>query len=239
MYTLEVIASTPRDVIVAQESGANRIELVSGLSEGGLTPSLGLIEQVLRVAKIPVMVMIRPRGGDFCYDDHELKVMEKDIEIVRNLGLEGIVLGALTMNNTVNIEALQRLIGFASGLDITFHRAFDMAVDISHTVNSLRLLGVKRVLTSGQAANSMLGINKLKELQEKYEDMLFMPGVGLSSDNLKEFLSQISRVREVHLGLGLRKEGDPLHPLDGDLTQKAKQILDSITLQRDTFHLMK
>ena len=167
MYTLEIIASTPKDVIVAQENGADRLELVSGFSEGGLTPSLGLIEQVKKVAKIPVMVMIRPKGGNFVYSDEEIDIMERDIEVVKKIGLAGIVLGVLGTDKKVNVTALNRLLAKSTGLDITFHRVFDECSDLDHTIQTLTNLGIKRILTSGRGENSFLGLEMLNCLHKK------------------------------------------------------------------------
>jgi len=226
MYTLEIIASTPQDVIVAQENGADRIELVSGFSEGGLTPSLGLLEQVKKIAEIPVMVMIRPRGGNFNYTEAEINIMVRDIEVVKQLGLSGIVLGVLGTDNNVNVFALETLLAKSTGLDVTFHRAFDECSNIHHTVQVLTSLGIKRVLTSGRGENSFLGLETLNYLQEKYQQMLFMPGVGLDAENLGIFLKKAPLSKEIHLGLGVRADKNPLKNVLGEEVLKARKILN-------------
>jgi len=229
MYTLEVIASTPKDIIISQQNGAHRVELVSGLSEGGLTPSIGLLEQAKKVAKIPIMVMIRPRGGDFSYDEVDIHVMEKDIKIVKELGLAGIVFGALDEHNELNFQAIKNLMKLADGLDITFHRAFDATNDIYCTAVKLNELGIKRILTSGQAENSFLGITKLVELQDKFlNDLTFMPGVGITPYNIAEFLKETPITKEVHLGLGVRANKDPLSAVQGELVSMTRQILNEL-----------
>jgi len=228
MYTLEIIASTPKDVIIAQENGADRIELVSGFSEGGLTPSLGLIEQVKKIAKIPVMVMIRPKGGNFVYSDEEIDIMERDIEVVKKVGLAGIVLGVLGTDNKVNVAALKRLLAKSTGLDVTFHRAFDECSDLDHTIQILISLNIKRILTSGRNENSFLGLETLNYLQEKYRQILFMPGVGLDAENLSGFLRNAPLSKEVHLGLGLRADKNPLNDVQGEEVFKARRVLDCL-----------
>lgn len=229
MYKLEIIATTPRDIMIAQQYGADRIELVSGLSEGGLTPSIGLLKQAKKIAEIPIMVMIRPRGGNFCYDEAELEIMIKDIEVVIQIGLDGIVIGILDQYQDLNFAVLQRLVRLAEGMDITLHRAFDASKDVFKSVEVIKKLDIKRVLTSGQRGNSFLGINTLIKLQEQnLSDVIFMPGVGLDPSNLARFLKETPYTKEVHLGLGVRSNKDPLSPVVGELVKDTRKVLDDI-----------
>jgi copper homeostasis protein len=147
---LEVIATTVKDALLAEQSGADRIELITGILEGGLTPSYGLIDEVVHSTNIPVQVMIRPHSQSFCYDQRDLKVMMKDIQTVKRIGAHGIVLGALTSDRRIDHETLRRLLDEAEGLSVTFHRAFDEVSNLEKAIEELLSYSqIDRVLTSG------------------------------------------------------------------------------------------
>ena len=126
---LEVIATSVADAVLAQEHGADRIELISGIMEGGVTPSIGLIERVLQAVTIPVHVMVRPHANSFCYNEEDLAVMVRDIDCIRKLGAAGVVLGALTSDKRVDTSALQMLLREIGQTNVIFHRAFDELQD--------------------------------------------------------------------------------------------------------------
>jgi copper homeostasis protein len=141
----------------AERAGAARVELCAALIEGGITPSLGLIEAAVRGARIGVHVIIRPRGGDFVHSADELAVMERDIAAAKAAGANGVVFGLLTPDGAVDLEQTRRLVALARPLAVTFHRAFDMSRDPMAALDDLIGLGIERVLTTGQEATPLEG----------------------------------------------------------------------------------
>jgi len=199
MPILEICAGNLQSALAAQEGGAHRIELCSALDCGGLTPSLGLLHAVRKHLHIAVNVLIRPREGNFCYDDAELAVMLDDIRLCRDAGADGVAIGALDAENQLDIPKMQALCQAAAGMDITCHRAFDFAPDPIEALNSLVALGIPRVLTSGQATSAFEGRFLLKNLVEHAAGRIsVMPGAGLSARNIRE-VAETTGAREFHL----------------------------------------
>ncbi len=194
---LEVCAGDIESVYAAARGGAERVELCCALSEGGLTPSFGMIEEALKVEGIKVNVLIRPRSGDFVYSDEEVRVMVRDIEMCRKLGVNGVVFGALTPYGDIDMAACQKMAEAADGLHKTFHRAFDMCSNPHKAVEEITQLGCDRILTSGQAASAIDGANLIRELQEEYPYMIFIAAGGVSPENVKKIV-ETTGVREVH-----------------------------------------
>lgn len=185
---LEICANSLESALTAQRAGAQRIELCTALSLGGLTPSFGLIEQTKDLLDIPIMVLIRPRSGNFTYTETEWKVLLKDIDTCRKLGVDGIVCGALTKEQRIDKARTQELLKASAGMDFTFHRAFDWTSDPYTALDVLIELQVPRLLTSGQQANAEKGLPLLKELQEKSQGAIhIMPGGGINASNAKLF----------------------------------------------------
>ncbi|MDF2036250.1 copper homeostasis protein CutC [Cytobacillus oceanisediminis] len=224
---IEVIADTLSDALIAQEAGAGRIELVTGLAEGGLTAGYGVIERVCKELKIPVNVMIRPHSRGFCYSEEDLEIMIQDISICKKLGAAGVVFGVLTPDNEVHIDHLQRLIDAAAGLDITFHRAFDEADDQFAALDSLKQYPqISRILTSGgerSAANAAARLRKLNELTAD-SHLKIMAGAGLSIENITAFLDEVP-VTEVHFGTGVRFQSSYDHQIDPERVRKIIKII--------------
>ncbi|MFB5760151.1 copper homeostasis protein CutC [Paenibacillus medicaginis] len=203
---LEVIATSVDDILQLNDSGADRIELVSALSEGGLTPSIGMIERGVQVSALPIRVMIRPHSHSFCYSKEDLEVMVHDIRAVQSLGASGIVLGVLTEERRVDTEALAFLLAEAQGLSVTFHRAFDEACDLEQAFDTLlKFPQIDRILTSGGQATAVEGISMLGRLRQRSEGtaIRILAGSGLSEDNLPGFLAATG-VEEVHFGRAVR-----------------------------------
>ena len=195
--TFEVCLSSVDDVVAAQAGGAQRVELCAALVEGGITPSHSTIAACAEL-DIEVMVMIRPRGGDFDYTDRELAVMEADIAYCRSLGVTGVVFGILTPDGQVAGPQVQRLVRAAGPLSITFHRAFDVCRDPFEAIAVLQDLGVDRVLTSGQQGTVPEGKALIKELVQRAGDSIgILPGCGITVDNVAELLRYIG-AREFH-----------------------------------------
>ncbi|WP_188454936.1 copper homeostasis protein CutC [Virgibacillus oceani] len=207
---LEVIVQNGQEAKQAEELGADRIELVSAIQEGGLTPSFGAIKQVLESVSIPVQVMIRPHSYHFCYTNKDMGVIREDIQKVLELGGTGIVFGALHEDNTINETFLEEIIQLSPDLDITFHRAFD---EVPSQMDAYRVLAkykqnVKRILTSGGESNCFEGKEKLRELEQmsqKLDGPTIMPGAGLTSANIGEIHDEVKAV-EYHFGKALRIE---------------------------------
>ncbi|MGL6267965.1 MAG: copper homeostasis protein CutC, partial [Chitinophagaceae bacterium] len=183
-YTLEVIAYHIESCIIAQESGADRIELCANPGEGGTTPSYGMIRAAKAKCSIPVFVMIRPRGGDFLYTDEEFRIMRDDIIQCREYGCDGVVLGLLKADGSVDINRTKELVQLAYPMEVTFHRAFDRVKDAHQSLEDLIDCGCTRILTSGLKPNAAEGVSLIRELVELADErIIIMPGSGVRSSN--------------------------------------------------------
>jgi copper homeostasis protein len=197
-YLLEICLESVESVIAAEQGGADRVELCSDLFEGGLTPSLGTFRTAKASSHIPLNVIIRPRGGDFCYSDREFAVMKEDIRIFRDEGASGLVFGILTPEGEIDEARTAELIELANPLPVTFHRAFDMTKDAYASLDTLIRLGVTRVLTSGQEATVMEGFRLLRDLISYAGDrIIVMPGNGITERNF-DFIREQIGAKEYH-----------------------------------------
>ncbi|URT69084.1 copper homeostasis protein CutC [Cytobacillus firmus] len=224
---IEVIADTLSDALIAQEAGAGRIELVTGLAEGGLTPGCGVIERVCRELRIPVNVMIRPHSRGFCYSEEDIEIMIQDIKMCNKSGAAGVVFGVLTPDHQVHNDHLKRLIDAAGGLDITFHRAFDEADDQFAALEVIKEYPqISRILTSGGQSSAADASERLKRLHELTADshLKIMAGAGLSVDNIKVFLDEVP-VTEVHFGTGVRVESSYEYAINAERVQALKKMI--------------
>jgi copper homeostasis protein len=195
---LEVAANSVASAFAAQAGGAGRVELCASLDDGGVTPSHGTIAVARRGLTIPLYVLIRPRAGDFVYQEPELAAMLDDIAHCRRLGCDGVVVGALTPDGEVDRDACARLVGAASGMGVTFHRAFDVTVDKAATLEALIDLGFERVLTSGGMSSAAAGASLLSQLvAQAGERITVMPGAGIEPGNIA-VLRDATRAREFH-----------------------------------------
>ena len=195
---IEVCVDTVESALAAQQGGANRVELCDNLLEGGTTPSAGAIEVALQRLNIGVHVMIRPRGGDFCYSDVEFDIMRRDVALAKRLGAHGVVFGILRPDGTVDTERSRALIELARPLSVTFHRAFDVTRDPYQALEDLIELGVDRVLTSGQEISVLEGLDLIADLVCKAAGrIIIMPGGG-TERNIKKVVSCCG-VNEVHV----------------------------------------
>ena len=197
-------------VYAAREGGADRVELCAALVEGGITPSHATIAGAAQ-ADIDVMVMIRPRGGDFLYSPRELDIMEEDIRRCREAGVMGVVFGVLQADGSVDLKTVERLVRAAGPLAVTFHRAFDVCKDPKHALRSLAGAGVTRILTSGQRATVPEGLQTLRELVDTAPPGLtILPGCGITPENVAEIL-QASGAEEFHATAFRRAESPMRH----------------------------
>jgi copper homeostasis protein len=197
---IEVCLAGIESAVSAQTGGATRIELCENLAEGGTTPSQGTIALVREKLSIPVHVMIRPRGGDFCYSDLEFEVMQRDVAKAVSLGVDGVVFGLLTPEGQVDIERSRILMEIARPLAITFHRAFDVAADPFAAFEDLLTLGVNHLLTSGQQVTAWEGRKLIKLLQGRANGRLrIMAGSGINASNAAALIAATG-LHEIHVG---------------------------------------
>lgn len=197
----EVCAETLEACVAAAAGGADRVELCSALSEGGLTPSHGLIQHAVERCALPVHVMIRPRAGDFVYSAEEIAIMRADIAHARRLGVAGVVLGVLDAAGCVDVAATRGLVELARPLQVTFHRAVDDTVDLHEALEDVIAAGCDRVLTSGGAADVMAGAAMLAELVRAARGRIEVAvGGGLRLDDAAR-LAQITGARQFHASL--------------------------------------
>lgn len=198
---VEVCLDSAESARDAELAGAGRVELCDDLVEGGTTPSAGMIETTRSVIAIGLHVMIRPRGGDFCYSALEQEVMARDIVVAKERDVDGVVLGLLEPDGRIDVEATARLVDLAAPMAITFHRAFDMARDPFESLEVLVGLGVDRILTSGQEADLTMGLDLVRELVARSRGRMgILPGCGIDEDNGAEVV-EATGVQEIHVAL--------------------------------------
>lgn len=195
---IEAAVESLESALAAERAGANRIELCANLSVGGTTPSASLIAAVLDETNLPVFVMIRPRGGGFVYSDDEIDQMLRDIERARSTSAAGIVTGVLTPDARVDVERTGALVNAASGLPVTFHKAFDSTDNLPEALEQLIQIGVSRVLTSGGAPTALEGASAIADLVDRARDRIaIIAGGGVREHNVRELIVRTG-VREVH-----------------------------------------
>ena len=235
---LEVCVDSVDSALAAQEGGADRIELCSVLSEGGITPSHALIEQALSKINIPINVLIRPRPGDFCYSENEFEIMKRDIEFVKSLELNGVVFGILNIDGTIDKKRNTELIEYARPMSVTFHRAFDLTPGPFEALELLILMEFDRILTSGHESIVPEGLELLKALVKRAGDkIIVIPGGGVNENNVKHILN-ITNAKEIHSSASVIRKNDSI--VDGSKiigrslikitsVEKVKAIVSQIT----------
>jgi len=195
---IEVAAFTPCSALNAASAGAHRIELCSGYSEGGLAPSAASIQYVREIVDIPVHVMLRPRIGDFVYNDIEKEIIIKDVLFCKENHIDGIVVGVLTKNGMPDKSFTQKILELAYPMKVTFHRAFDLCPDIFEALEILKGCGVHRILTSGGQASAPAAIPLIAELIKRAgNDLIILPGGGINPSNVKELILKTG-AKEIH-----------------------------------------
>jgi copper homeostasis protein len=198
---LEISIESVEAAAAAERGGADRVELCSDLSVGGLTPDLALLRAVRQQIQIPIFVMIRPRAGDFVYSPAEFAKMKKSIAEFTDAGASGMVFGILKANCTADVDRTRELVEFAQPLPVTFHRAFDACQDLSLALEDVVRSGVSRILTSGGAASAPEGaINIAALVATAGERITIVPGAGINSGNILK-LAVAARAHEFHSGL--------------------------------------
>lgn len=222
-YTLEVCADSVASAVAAQEGGTDRIELCSALVIGGLSPSYAMFREVKKQVDLPIRVLLRPRFGDFCYDDYEFQTLKEEVFAFREMGADGVVIGILNPDGTLNIEQMKALVQCArpsrrNGMKITLHRAFDVCCNPYEALEQCIQLGVDTILTSGQKNSAWNGRDLLKELiglsQGKIE---ILAGAGINPDVIEQLI-QYADVTSFHMSgkrvidsrMEFRREGVPM-----------------------------
>jgi len=197
-HLLEVAANSVASALAAEAGGAARVELCSALEVGGLTPSHAAIAIARERLGIPVHVLIRPRAGNFVFDDLECEVMQRDIETCKTLGCAGVVLGVLTAERDVDVPHCRTLMDAAEGMSVTFHRAFDFTRDPERALDAIIALGCDRLLTSGQATDAMAGAPLIRKLIGQARNRItIMPGGGITAQNIVA-IADATGAREFH-----------------------------------------
>src|SRR5258708_32475695 len=196
--TIEIVVYNIESARKAEEGGADRIELCDNPGEGGTTPSIGTVEVVRRNVNLDVFIMLRPRGGDFCYSNDEFYSMKRDLLQSQKLSVDGFVLGILNPNGTIDKKRCKELIDKARPLKVTCHRAFDMTRDPFEALEDCIEVGFDRILTSGQHPKALQGVALIQQLVQKAGNRIsIMAGSGVNEDTVKEIVTRTG-VKEIH-----------------------------------------
>lgn len=196
---VEACVDSVLSAVAAERGGAGRLELCASLADGGTTPSAGMLSAVKAATRLPVVLIVRPRGGAFVYTDAEIGVMRLDIEAARMLGADGVAIGALTADGRVDAHQVHTLVAAAGAMPVTFHRAFDATRDRDQALETLIQLGVKRILTSGGATSALEGAAAIAALVKRAAGQIeIMAGGGVREEHVQELVHRTG-VREVHV----------------------------------------
>lgn len=207
-YTLECCVDSVESAIAAKKGGADRIELCSALVIGGLSPSQALYRKIREQVDIQIRVLLRPRFGDFCYTDFEHEILKEEIRSFRKLGADGIVIGTMKPDGTLNLEQMKELMEEAQGMPVTLHRAFDMCKDPFVTLEEAKKLGISTILTSGQKNTCVDGVELLKELVEKAQgETEILIGGGVDASVLP-MLSEKTKAKAYHMSGKISMESE-------------------------------
>lgn len=227
-FLLEIIGFNIESCILAQAAGAHRIELCDNPGEGGTTPSYGFIKAAREKLQIDLYPIIRPRGGDFLYSDAEFEVMKTDVQICKDLGCDGVVIGILNADGTVDKQRCAALMQIAYPMGVTFHRAFDRVKDPSQALKDIIVIGCERILTSGLVPSALEGAETLAELiKQADERIIIMPGSGVRSDNIIELAKKTGAV-EFHTSARMNIDSKMDYTNEG-----MKESLKSVSLNEE------
>ena len=200
-YLIETATTDFASTEAAVKGGADRIELCSALSEGGLTPSFGLVRLCREKFSLPIFPIVRPRSGDFLYNNDEYDIVIKEIALCKELGCDGIVIGFLKKDGSIDKKRTAQIVELAYPMEVTFHRAFDRCLEPLQAMEEIVETGCQRILTSGQKPTAMEGVELIKELIEKADNrIIIMPGSGVKKENIKSLVVHTGAV-EFHSAL--------------------------------------
>ena len=242
-YILEVCADSVQSAVAAQEGGAGRVELCSALVIGGLSPSAAMFRQVKENTDLKIRVLLRPRFGDFCYDEYEFQTLAEEVQQFRELGADGVVIGILKPDGTINMEQMAELVNAAKGIGITMHRAFDVCSNPYEALEQCVSLGIDTILTSGQRNSAWEGRELLSELVRRADGRIdILAGAGIGPEVIGE-LADYTGVRSFHMSgkkvldsrMEFRRSGVPMGipgfsefeicQTDADQVRRAAEIL--------------
>jgi len=213
-YILEIATSDFETTEAAVTGGADRIELCANLSEGGTTSSYGTIFQCRETFDVLLYPIVRPRGGDFLYSDNEYEVMLHDVKLCKQLGCDGVVIGLLNSDGTIDLKRTGALVDIAYPMGVTFHRAFDRCTEPFEALEQLIRIGCERILTSGQKPVALEGMELITQLNQKADHrIIIMPGSGVRKENIK-MLAEVTGCVEFHSSLRGKSKGNMqfIHP---------------------------
>lgn len=225
---LETIAFTIDSCRIAQSAGAHRIELCDNPGDGGTTPSFGFIRAARKVLQIPLYVMIRPRGGDFLYSADEFDIMKADIKLCKQTGCDGIVLGLLNTDGSIDKNRTTQLAELAYPMGVTFHRAFDRCANPFEALEHIIDSGCERILTSGQQPTAIKGATLIADLVKQADErIIIMPGSGVRSDTIME-LAEKTGAQEFHTSAKATKKTEM-----NFLSSSMNEQLQSVAVDED------
>ncbi len=243
-YILECCVDSVESAIEAEKGGANRLELCANLIIGGTSPSLALFKKVKEKTNIKINVLLRPRFGDFLYSDYEFEILKEEVKQFKEAGADGVVIGCLRSDGTIDSSKMEELIALAEGMHITMHRAFDMTENPYEALREVKRLGVNTILTSGQRNTALEGKELIKALiEEAGDDLEILVGSGVNAEVIREFLCEskawafhmsgketlISKMEyknnKVSMGLPMMSEYE-IWKTDHKKVQAAKAVID-------------
>ncbi len=231
---LEIIGFNIESCVAAQEGGADRIELCVSPEEGGTTPSYGFVKSAREKLHIKLYTMIRPRGGDFLYNDNDFKIMKMDVEFCKESGCDGIVTGILTPDGKVDKKRCSELIDLAYPLEATFHRAFDRVDNPFEALEDIIDLGFERILTSGLKDKAIENTTLLADLINKAGGrIIIMPGSGVNSENIIS-IAETTGAKEFHSSASFLKESEMEY-----INPKINESLNHVSVKKDEVKKMK
>ncbi|WP_040192080.1 copper homeostasis protein CutC [Clostridium culturomicium] len=245
-YILECCVDSVESAIEAEKGGANRLELCANLIIGGTSPSLALFKKVKEKINIKINVLLRPRFGDFLYSDYEFEILKEEVKQFKEAGADGVVIGCLRSDGTIDSSKMEELIALAEGMHITMHRAFDMTENPYEALREAKRLGVNTILTSGQRNTALEGKELIKALiEEAGDDLEILVGSGVNAEVIKEFIYEsnawafhmsgketlISKMdyknSKVSMGLPMMSEYE-IWKTDYKKVQAAKAVIDKV-----------
>ncbi len=198
-YILEACVDSVESAIAASKGGASRLELCSNLIIGGTTPSQWLLKEIRNYTDIKVNVLIRPRFGDFCYSNYEFNIIKEEVQMFKELGANGVVLGILRPDGTLNMEQIEVLMKLSKGMEVTLHRAFDVCVNPYEALEQAKQLGINTILTSGQKNTCIAGSGLIKELIDKSQGKIdILVGGGIDASVIRE-IAPITHAKAYHM----------------------------------------